>query len=287
MRIWLSTGTARNWETAISENIWGVVKGLKHYWDKIEKGDLLLFYAKAPIKGVIGVARIENKFKQDKPLWTKELKENEVIWPYRYEFKPEFVVPKNEWENKQVNVRDLKVGIQAGINPVKDEGSIKSLLQRIDKKWNTDLSRLLKKTELEKPKKPKMSLHSRIIEQLLELGKIEDYITEKEYVIPDLNERLDVVWRRVVQSVPTYVFEVQIGGSLHQALSKLKHAYDIWNSNIFIVSQDKDLEKINKLTTGTFHEIHNRINLMTVEKFNKVYELQVEDNRLKRELGLR
>jgi hypothetical protein len=29
MRIWISTGTAENWETAISGNIWGVVEGLK------------------------------------------------------------------------------------------------------------------------------------------------------------------------------------------------------------------------------------------------------------------
>jgi len=79
MEIWLSTGTEENWDTAISGNIWGVVEGLKHYWDRINKGDLLFFYAKAPVKGIVGVARIENKFKQDKPLWAKELKENKGL----------------------------------------------------------------------------------------------------------------------------------------------------------------------------------------------------------------
>jgi len=29
--------------TAISGNIWGVVESLKHYWDRINKGDLLFF----------------------------------------------------------------------------------------------------------------------------------------------------------------------------------------------------------------------------------------------------
>ena len=46
MQMWLSTGTVENWETAISGNIWDVVEGLKHYWEKLNKGDLLFFYAK-------------------------------------------------------------------------------------------------------------------------------------------------------------------------------------------------------------------------------------------------
>jgi predicted RNA-binding protein len=287
MEIWLSTGTEENWETAISGNIWGVVEGLKHYWDRINKGDLLFFYAKAPVKGIVGVAIIENKFKQDKPLWAKELKENKVIWPYRYDFKVEFVLPRSEWETKKVSVNDLKVGIQAGLNPIKDTESIKQILQRINQSWNTNLTLLLEEPTVKLSEKPVASIHDEIKEKLVQLGRIENYITEKEYIIPDLGERLDVVWRRVAASVPTYVFEVQIGGSLHQALSKLKHAYDIWNSNIFIISGEKDMQKIGQLTSGTFHEIHNQIKVISVEKFNKVYELQVEDNRLKKEIGLR
>jgi predicted RNA-binding protein with PUA-like domain len=287
MQMWLSTGTVENWETAISGNIWGVVEGLKHYWEKLNKGDLLFFYAKAPIKGIVGVARIENKFKQDKPLWAKELKENRVIWPYRYDFKVEFVLPRSEWETGQISVSDLKVGIQAGLNPIKDKQSTELLLQRTDQTWNTNLTSILEEVPAEPTIKPKVSLHDEIKERLIELGKIENYITEKEYVIPDLGERLDVVWRRVAGSVPTYVFEVQIGGSLHQALAKLKHAYDIWNSNIFIVSGEKDLQKISQLTSGTFHEIQDLLHIITVDKFDKMYELQIEDNRLKKEIGLR
>jgi predicted RNA-binding protein with PUA-like domain len=287
MELWLSTGTEENWETAISGNIWGVVKGLKHYWDRINKGDLLFFYAKAPVKGIVGVARIENKFKQDKPLWKKELKENKVIWPYRYDFRVEFVLPRSEWETKKIAVNDLKVGIQAGLNPIKDKESIKLLISRINQSWNTNLTLVLEEPTAKPIEKPAVSIHDEIKQKLIQLGRIENFITEKEYIIPDLGERLDVVWRRVTASVPTFVFEVQIGGSLHQALSKLKHAYDIWNSNIFIISGEKDMQKIGQLTSGTFHEIQDKIKVISVEKFNKVYELQVEDNRLKKEIGLR
>jgi hypothetical protein len=287
MQIWISTGKVENWETAISGNIWGVPESLKHAWDKLQKGDLLFFYATAPVSGIIGVARIENKFKQDKPLWPQELKENKVIWPYRYDFKVEFALSRAEWETKKVGVVGLP--IQAGLNSVKDTEAINPILQKMDETWNTELSNLLleKVPVMKAPAKKEVNLHDEIKEKLLELGKIENYIVEKEYVIPDLGERLDVVWRRVAGSVPTYVFEIQIGGNLHQALAKLKHAHDIWNSNIFIISGDKDLQKIGQLLSGTFHEIKERVKVLTVEKIKKVYDVQIEDHKLKREIGFR
>jgi hypothetical protein len=286
MKIWISVGTPENWETAISGNIWGVVEGLKSTWEKLQKGDILLFYATSPIKGIIGVGKIKNKFKQDKPLWAKEIKENRVIWPYRYDFEVEFLLPRSDWENKKVNVTGLNVNIRSGLNLIKDKEAIKLLLQRMDEAWNTELIKLVEEIPERIPSK-KVSMHDEIKEKLLELGKIEGYIAEKEYIIPDLGERLDVVWRRVAASVPTYAFEIQIGGNLHQALSKLKHAYDIWNSNIFLISTKEDLPKINQLLSGTFHEIRDRIRVLNVEKINEVYELQVKDHKLKKEIGFR
>jgi hypothetical protein len=286
MGVWISVGTPENWETAISGNIWGVVEGLKSTWEKLQKGDILLFYATSPIKGVIGVGRIKNKFKQDKPLWAKEIKENRVIWPYRYDFEVEFLLPRSDWENKKVSITGLNVNIRSGLNLIKDREAVKILLQRMDESWNTELIRLVEEIPEKVPLK-KVSIHDEIKEKLLELGRIEGYIAEKEYVIPDLGERLDVVWRRVAASVPTYAFEIQIGGNLHQALSKLKHAYDIWNSNIFLISTKEDLPKINQLLSGTFHEIGERIRVLDVEKINEVYELQVKDHKLKKEIGFR
>jgi hypothetical protein len=286
MKAWISVGTPENWETAIAGNIWGVVEGLKSTWEKLQKGDILLFYATFPIKGIIGVGRIKNKFKQDKPLWAKEIKENRVIWPYRYDFEVEFLLPRTDWESKKVSITGLNVNIRSGLNPIKDREAVKILLQRMDEAWNTELIRLVEEIPEKVPAK-KVNIHDEIKEKLLELGRIEGYIAEKEYVIPDLSERLDVVWRRVVASVPTYAFEIQIGGNLHQALSKLKHAYDIWNSNIFLISTKEDLPKINKLLSGTFHEIRERIRVLDVEKINEVYELQVKDHKLKKEIGFR
>jgi hypothetical protein len=286
MKVWVSVGPPETWEVSISWNIWGVVEELKSVWDKLEKGDLLLFYATSPIKGIIGVGKVKNKFRQDKPLWAKEIEENKVIWPYRYEFEVEFALPRNEWKNKKVSITGLNISVRAGLNLIKDKEAIKLLLQKMDEVWNTELIKLIEELPEKIPSR-KLSTHDDIEEKLLELGRIEGYIAEKEYPIPDLGERLDVVWRRVVASVPTYAFEIQIGGNIHQALSKLKHAYEIWNSNIFLISRREDFDKINKLLSGTFHEIRERIKVLSIEKINEVYELQMKDHKLKKEVGFR
>jgi hypothetical protein len=285
MRFWALTGSEENWDKGISETIWGVVEGLKSQWDKIEKGDLLLFYATKPVSGIIGIGRVESKFKQDKPLWAKEIQENKVIWPYRFDFKVEYALPRSEWISKRVTSERV---YRAGINSIINIEAVKSVLQRADSIWNTELNKILEeKITIRVPVKKEINLHNEIKDKLLELGKIERFIPEKEFVIPDINERLDVIWRRIAGSVPTYVFEIQIGGSLHQALAKLKHAYDIWNSNVFLIIDEKDLEKTNQLMSGTFHEIKDRMKIITVSKINRIYELQIEDNKLKIEAGLR
>ncbi len=289
MQVWISIGTPENWRTALSENVWGIVEGLKNLWEKLQKGDLLLCYATSPVKGIIAVVRIENKFKQDKPLWERELRENRVIWPYRYDFKVEFALPPTDWPTKRVSTSGLNINIRAGLNSIKDKEAIKLVFERIDQVWNTKLSKLLEEVPVKPLVKKEIAknLHDEIKEKLLELGRIERFIVEKEYPIQDLGERVDVVWRRVVASVPTYVFEIQIGGNLHQAIAKLKHAFDIWNSNIFLIYEEKDYQKITSLLSGTFHEIKDKIKLVPVEKIQKVYEIQTQDDKVKKEIGLR
>jgi len=286
MKIWICVGKPENWETALSGNIWGVTEELKSSWETLEKDDILLFYATSPVRGIIGVGRVRNKFKQDKPLWPAEIKENKVIWPYRYEFLVEFALPRTEWDNKKIDITGLKIPTMRGLNPIKNLESVKLLFKKMDESWNTDFSKMLE-VSVSKPQAREINLHDELKEKILELGKIEGYIVEKEYMFPDINERLDVVWRRVAASVPTYVFEIQIGGNLHQALAKLKHAYDIWNSNIFLITTKDSVEKAQKLLSGSFHEIKDRIKILTVEQINEVYELQIKDHKLKKQLGLR
>ena len=110
------------------------------------------------------------------------------------------------------------------------------------------------------------------------------YVANPEF--PMEAERLDVVWRRLPESVPTYVFEVQIGGDLYHALGKLKHAHDIWNSRIFLVASVDDLAKVNQLLSGTFHEIKSLVRFIEIEKIQSLHESKRNIYEIEKDLGL-
>lgn len=109
-------------------------------------------------------------------------------------------------------------------------------------------------------------------------------ISEKEYPIE--GEKLDVVWRRVEKSVPTYAFEVQIGGDVYHALGKLKHAFELWNSNIFVVERDDDLEKVDHLLAGTFREINGRIKRLSINTISELHKQKSLWHDMERQIGL-
>ncbi|MEW6070100.1 MAG: EVE domain-containing protein [Candidatus Thermoplasmatota archaeon] len=283
--LWVISGNIiENWETGIKQGIWGVRKGLEKFWNKISKGDILIFYVTSPVSGVIGFGRVTTKFKQDKPLWPDEVQSNKLIYPFRFEFKVEYCLPRESWETKKIPIRDLKVGYRAGINPLKNKESIGALVQRMDETWGVSFKETPSFKIREEPEEYKVDLHKKIKDIIYDIGRIEGYISEKEY--PMDSERLDVVWRKIERSVPTYAFEVQIGGDIYHALAKLKHAFDLWNSNLYLVIRDEDRPKVEELLSGTFHEIKNKVKIIFTDKIEELYELQMRDKSLKRELGL-
>lgn len=94
------------------------------------------------------------------------------------------------------------------------------------------------------------------------------------------------MWRRVTKSVPTYVFEIQVGGDIYQALAKLKDAFDLWNSHIFIVAPESERRKVNNLLSGAFHEIGSRINFIELEQVDELYQRKKNYKDFERELGI-
>ena len=128
------------------------------------------------------------------------------------------------------------------------------------------------------------SVHNKIRDMLVEMGRMQGFSADKEY--PMDNYRLDAVWRRIYTGVPTYVFEVQVGGSVEQAMGKLKHAYDKWNSNIFIALADKDEQKAHTLLSGTFHEIRNQIKIIKLEDIYELYRQKMAFKEKEKLLGL-
>jgi hypothetical protein len=129
-----------------------------------------------------------------------------------------------------------------------------------------------------------VSLHEGLQQKLLDIGKLQKYVADKEYTF-DLG-KLDVVWRRIERSVPTYVFEIQIGGDVYHALAKLKHAYDLWNSHLFLIASEADCNKAKRLLLGTFHEISNRVRLIQPQKIEDLYNRKKAYLDLEKELGI-
>jgi len=179
----------------------------------------------------------------------------------------------------------LRLAYQAGINSLANKDVIASLLERVKMTWRKDLSSIAKvKVKEEEIKKEPRSLHSETIEKLLKIGEFRKMYPEKEF--PMDGKRLDVIWKRIPGGHPIYAFEVQIGGDVTHALGKLKHAWDKWNSKLYLVAEEKYRGEINTLLSGTFHEIQEEVNIIPVEKIESLYEAEKEAAKRQEETGL-
>jgi hypothetical protein len=282
---WIVPGSEENWRLAlISKGTWGLeeTKLKKVYWLAIAPNDIILFYVTGKVKGIVGYGTVRGKFYQDVPVWDEEKRKGQVKWPLRFEFDIEFLLPENSWNDEKIPVRGggefrqpLIFREWEEIEPIISElnpsASIKSLRE-------TSILTLPAKMEEVAP------THENIKNLLLEIGKLQGYVANPEF--PMEAERLDVVWRRLPESVPTYAFEVQVGGDLYHALGKLKHAHDIWNSRIFLVASGADLGNVNQLLLGTFHEIKSVLRFIEIEKIQSLHKSKQNIYQIEKELGL-
>ena len=289
---WLAVGSVENWKTAFAHrDIWGLKHTQRHLWDDLCENDVLFFYATQPVIGVIGYGVIKTKFFQDEPLWPQEIKEKRVIWPLRLELDVEKCLPYDEWTTSRISSEDLKRRARSGFQILSEDMA----------QWLISHLQPVKQVEyLQKPSETKGEKvaeiatqyalsHNEVKLRLIEIGEIQGYLAEVEYPIKigTSISKLDAVWRRLPNSVPTYVFEVQVGGDVQHALGKLKHAFDLWNSHIFIVASEADHNKVENLLSGTFHEISNRLKLIELGKVEELYERKKAYFDLEKELGIK
>jgi len=277
MGYWLVVGAPKNWNIAFGHNnIWGLKQTQTRLWESLKENDSLLFYATTPIKGIIGFGTVRTKFKQNRPLWPDEIKQNKIIWPLRFKFDVKYCLPPNIWETEKLASSALWP--RAGFQPLAEETAIKLIssiggnpeYHTIDFEPIGVSEPITKYTGTSEPDLKKPSTHNDVKDTLVQIGKLQGFLAEAEYTF-DIG-KLDVVWRRVLNSVPTYVFEIQVGGDIYHALAKLKHAYDLWNSHIYIVASKNDQKKVDSLLLGTFHEIEHRTNFIELKQVKELYE---------------
>jgi predicted RNA-binding protein len=285
MRFWSLSGSLENWDRGISSSVWGVEEKHKGKWDRLSVGDILLFYVSKPVSGIIGVGIVENKFEGKEPLWPRELKENRVIWRYRFEFKVLYSLPQTLWKERKISIVELKISYFSALNSVKEEAA-KLFFEKAESVWNVKIPYLEIIPIKVKEEKPK-GLHEELKEMVRQIGEWEGFMSEKEYSMD--SARLDVVWRSpgVVKGAPKYIFEIETAGEFYRTLSKLKHAYDLWAfPKLFIVIKPEDRGKVDELLSGTFHEIRDKLVILTPDKIEKRYKIKKEDVESRLEFGL-
>jgi hypothetical protein len=284
---WMIFGPEKSWATALElGGIWGVKQALYPEWKALDPEDRIFFFATKPISAVIGAGRVQNKFIQDKPLWPDEIASNQVIYPFRFEFLIDYVLETDRWKADGLKVPLTISEMRRGINLLL-ERTVDSLYESFAAKFNYPITQVHENqasqyaTSRTEEKAPN---HGKIQDLVFQIGRLNRLISEKEY--PMEEERLDVVWRRVERSVPTYVFEIQIGGDIYHALGKLKHAYDLWNSNIILVARVDDMKKAEQLLNGTFHEIKGKLKRITDETLLELHRLKLQWVEFEKKIGL-
>ena len=283
MNYWLVVGIAQNWLTAFKRgNIWGLKETQRHLWQSLSENDRVLFYATHPVSGIIGHGIVRTKFKQTEPLWDEEIHKNKVIWPLRFEFDVEFCLSPDKWVTEKIASKELwpRAGFQLLRQDVGERlvSAIEAAKPLLVSEPSVEFVSVAKKIE----KAP--SSHEQLKKTLVQIGYLQKYISQEEYPF-DIG-KLDVVWRRVEQSVPTYVFEVHVGGDVYHALAKLKHAFDLWNSHIFIVASEAERNKVEDLLSGAFHEISSRIKFIGLEQVEELYKRKKDYLDFEKELGI-
>ena len=258
----MAVGSREHWELGIEHSIWGLVPAHEARWKRLSSGAVVFFYATRPVSGFIGYGTVRRTFPQDKPLWPPEIAQKKVIWPLRFEFDIVSLIPPTRWLEDRVVFKEItQARLRSGFFAA-PEDIAQQLITRFPKTSQSyGVSRPL--------------THEEIQRILVEVGQIQRFIAEPEFPIG--KQRLDVAWRRMVKAVPTYAFEVQVGGDVLHALGKLKSAYQLWNSRVFLVGHSQEFRpKAEELLEGTFHEIRRELKIIDVAEMTRLHELKRE-----------
>jgi len=79
---------------------------------------------------------------------------------------------------------------------------------------------------------------------------------------------------------------VHLHGNMEEALTKLKHARDIWNSKPVLVTTGDMVERAYSVASGAFHEILDELKIVTVEDIKELYNRKREYKAVESRLGI-
>lgn len=266
---WLVIGVPKNWETALSQPvpIWGLKPRYQAEFQAMNIGDILWSYSTSPIGGIIGVGVVKDKYIDNMNLvWEEELRRKEVIWPLRFRMHVLKILPRERWKTDKIKINDFGLFWQIGFQLLKEEYVIELFKRSKDVFGTINKESLFAGPTVMQPlivkeKQPVytpflgetlVDSHKEIQNRIAEIGKLQFYYTETEYPItlPSEKKNLDVVWKREIDGVPTFAFEVELSGMIEKAVARLKFAYKRWNSRPRIVIPKEFSKKTNNIISA-------------------------------------
>lgn len=287
MTYWLDVFTPKSWIEFIKAGAKtsGFPDGRWKTVQNVRVGDILVCYMRDKSCWFAALEVTSEPYQDYKNrIWSDDL------YPSRISVKPLITIDPD----KAISARQMlqKLKIFEKVRDSRNWGLVLRISPRklIDEDGNIIISELKKLsgeipiTEETPDEKVQQSYHDRIREMLYEIGQIERKVSEKEYRID--GERIDVAWKRIETGNPYAVFEVQVGGNFYEALAKLKHAWDKWNSRPFLVTTEQYKERALVWVKGSFHEIQGEIRIVDCERVKELYEAIKKTKSIKEELGI-
>lgn len=301
---WLVIGVPRNWEIALTQPVplWGLKESFQLEFNSLRIGDLLWLYATSPIKGVIGVGTVKDKYVDIKNLvWGKEIEEKKVIWPLRFRIHVLRVLPMKDWTKRQIKIEDFNIFWQRGFHLLTPEHAME-LMRRasdifgvIDQESVFSGATIIEDTMVREnryeyitEKKQDKISHKKVQEEIAEIGKLQFYYTELEYPIqlPDERKNLDVVWKRELNGVPTFAFEVELSGMIERAIERLKFANKIYNSRPRLVVPEELLSKVNNIISSSERDFRETFRVYTPSQIQELIQIKRQLRALEQNLAL-
>jgi len=302
---WLVIGIPSNWEAALSQPvpIWGLKLRYQADFQAMDIGDILWFYSTRPVVGVIGIGLVKDKYIDDVNLvWPDEYERKEVIWPLRFRIQVLKVLPRINWESNNIKINDFRLLWQIGFQLLKTEHA-KELFNRSKFIFGVEEEKdfFTGATVTQQPsavgealaqytptleEKESAITHRELQNQIAEIGKLQFYYTELEYPLrlPGEGKNLDVVWKREIDGVPSFVFEIELSGLVERAMDRLKFAFRKWNSRPRIIIPERFIKRVHNIVGASERDFSQNIKLykptQITELLSKKRELKTTEQNL-------
>ncbi len=292
---WVFAVTPENWETIRSAGVFATQ--LERTTQRIEEGDRLVIYivGSYSFRGALEV--VGPWYRAQGLTFPDEIRDGSIKYHFQVKIRP-LVVGVADLKK----IRELLIFIQNkshfGVYFQRNPGNFGRPISEHDYAViSNELSSAreapvapidrpvpMEPRQKERPTEDGLS-HFRIRDMLVEIGTMKGMAKSiKEYSFDHF--KLDVAWhQQMVRAHPDYAFEVHFGGDLWKDLASLKHAYDRFNCNVFLVGRAGDKSQVDQILPGAFHEMRSKFRFVETGKIVRLHGLLKQVWELEESLG--